>query len=712
MGEGSALQKTGRGGGFPRGEESREVMTVNTVKALGALALLAAGVAPAADGTNLLKNAGFESALEPAWERRTPDDAQRKTFRAEAGGRSGGAAVLENLAPAYTRLRQGQDRSIAVAPGSLLELSAWVRSELDTNGAAMVQIYCLGDKGEILAQPISAPIRGACDWTRRRVRTQVPDGTAYVMAYLQIRDGAGKVWFDDAELAVKRPPQKQEPRPAIALLTDLPETNAVLLRARTLFGDGLKRAAPEPAALQGSAGALALYEGSVPPALGPALEAFARGGGRVFMDMRAFARSRGAEAAAASVGDVKSPSLATRMQAGLRVLRASDVTAGFAVGQIMPRAGWPDGKLFVLPPGLAIPGLEVLAVAPGGEAGLVRLAVGAGSITACDLLSLREPHCRNVDAYCAFTPVSAALGNPVRFGHYYPRRLNYDGVVEEMKRLAAVHPAVIRVEEEGPASEPYRLWSLNLGKPGAPLYFLYAAAHGSEWEPGYGLMTFARLVAEGKMRDAVDLEKVQIKIIPLLNPSGYERMRRQNAQGVDLNRQGDLNWERFAGKDSNKDGLYGPHDYDWKGTAPFSEPETQVYRKIVGRPELYCLLDYHGNSGARDNKLGFTPFTGHPDNELMALEVQRIANARLRGRHLLRQSDEEAPSPYLLDVLRPDGDRPMLINSGARDRFGLLIELTAGYPESYGTVLQTDVTCELCRALFLAYPPPAKWPRE
>ena len=52
------------------------------------------------------------------------------------------------------------------------------------------------------------------------------------------------------------------------------------------------------------------------------------------------------------------------------------------------------------------------------------------------------------------------------------------------------------------------------------------------------------------------------------------------------------------------------------------------------------------------------------------------------------------------------GPRPYLMNTSARDRFGLLIELTAGYPESYGTVLQTDVTCELCRALFVAYPPP------
>jgi len=672
---------------------------------------IAAGVATAGAGENLLVNAGFEKPLEPAWEKRTPDDAQRKLYRADGAGRSGAAAVLENVVPAYTRLRQGKDRSLVVAPGSLIELAAWAKSELDTNGVAMLQIYCLGGKGEILSQPTSAPVCGAFDWTRSRVRALVPEGTAYVMAYLQIRDGVGKVWFDDVELVVKRPPLARVPVPRIALLTDLPDTNAVIRRVRVLFEDGLTRVEPgRPAALRGASGALALYEGAVPASVWPLLDGFARGGGRVFMDIRAFARSQGAEAVAVAVGEPKSPSLEARMAAGLRVVRVSDATAGFEVGQIMPRAGWPDGKLFVLPAGFAPAGLEVLAVAPGGQAGLVRLAAGKGAVTACDLLSLREPNCRNVDAYYAFTPVSGALGNPVRFGQYFPRRLTYDGVVAEMKRLAEAYPA-IRIEEEGPASEPYRLWSLNLGKPGAPLYFMYAAAHGSEWESGYGLMTFAKLLAEGKFKDEVDLQKVQIKIIPLLNPSGYDKMRRQNGQGVDLNRQGDYQWERFKGRDSNKDGRFGPYDYDWKGIAPFAEPEAQVYRKIAGCPELYCVLDLHGNSGAKDNKIGILPVTAHPDNEMRALELQRIANARLRGRHLLRQSDEEEASQYLLGSIISDGARPVLQNTSARDRFGLLIELSAGYASSYGTVLQTDVVCELCRALFLAYPPPAAWPR-
>jgi len=60
----------------------------------------------------------------------------------------------------------------------------------------------------------------------------------------------------------------------------------------------------------------------------------------------------------------------------------------------------------------------------------------------------------------------------------------------------------------------------------------------------------------------------------------------------------------------------------------------------------------------------------------------------------------------LLDRVYMGGHAPQLKNTSARDRYGLVIEVTAGYSASYGTLLQTDVVCELCRALFLAYPPP------
>ena len=89
----------------------------------------------------------------------------------------------------------------------------------------------------------------------------------------------------------------------------------------------------------------------------------------------------------------------------------------------------------------------------------------------------------------------------------------------------------------------------------------------------------------------------------------------------------------------------------------------------------------------------------------MGFEMQEIANARLRGRHLLRQSQEDSASQYLLNSVSMGSGSPFLMNSAARNKFGRLVELTGSYRETYGTILQTDVTCEICRALFLAYPP-------
>jgi hypothetical protein len=88
------------------------------------------------------------------------------------------------------------------------------------------------------------------------------------------------------------------------------------------------------------------------------------------------------------------------------------------------------------------------------------------------------------------------------------------------------------------------------------------------------------------------------------------------------------------------------------------------------------------------------------------MDLQRLANRRLRGRHALRQNREDTVSPYTLRDIHQGGAVPFLMNTSMAGRYGVLIELTAGYPSTYGTVLQTDVTCELCRALFEAYPPP------
>ena len=657
---------------------------------------------------NLLANPSFEAPLAPHWEKRTPEDETRTLRRVEEVGRDGSAAaVLENLQSSYTRLRQGADRSIAIEPGSLVELSAWVRSEMTEESKITLQIYCLDGEGGILAQPRSPVESGSFDWKRASVWTAVPDGTVYTMAYLQVQEGTGKVTFDDVELVVRQKPLPRAPAPKVVLFSDLLDDNACLNDLKTLFEDGLTRpvdgelAAP----LADATGLLVLYEGrEVPASVFATAERYARSGGRVFMDMRNFAQWQRTEPVQAKVGSGAKATVEAQMEVGLHVVAASPVTAGFEVDQIMPRASYPEGTLWTLPKGFGLPGMEVLAVTSDGDPGIVQLKIGKGVIVAADVLSLREPYCRNIDGYYKYAPITNALTNPVQFGRYFSRKLSYAEFVEEMKAVANASPKIC-FEEEGPACDGQPICSLNLGTSGKPLYFLYAAAHGSEWEPGYGLLCFAEELAEGRYSDVVDLNEVEVTIIPLLNPSGYDARRRQNNNGVDLNRQGDYEWERFKGRDSNEDGTWAPFDYDWKGDAPFGEPEAKVYRTIAERENLYCVLDFHGNSSATSNKLAVLPATARSDNGIRTMHLQQIANARLRGRHLLRQNPEETSKQYLLERVQQGGRTPFLMNTSAKDRYGVLIELTAGYSSTYGTVLQTDVTCELCRALFVAYPP-------
>jgi len=681
------------------------------------LTILGCGPASGREPENLLRNPGFEEELAPAWDKRTPDDDQRKLDRVQGLGRSGQwCLVLENRKPVQTRLRQGQDHSLVIAPGSLVELSAWVKAELDGPGTASVQMYCMDPKEKILAQPAYRATGQPGQWSRVRALVQVPPGTEYCMVYVQIRDGTGRALFDDVGLRVVCEPRPLAPAPKIGLLTDLPSEDECLENVKLLLAEGLVELGETTLGRQlaDCAGAVVLSRaGTIGPSVQDALAEFARRGGAVFVDLRAFAAWRSIPTATASVawppeGEPATETLSAprrQMLTGLRVSRASPITAGFEPGQIIPYSG-KDGKLLVLDTLRTPEDVEVLAAAPDGRPGVVRLAVGRGQVAAPDVLSLREPYVANIDAYYKYLFLANALARPesLQLAEYYPRKLPYAEFVDLMRRTAEEFPA-IQFKEEGPGCGDYKIYSLNLGRPGAPLYFLYAAAHGSEWEPGYGLLTLAKRLAQGRLADAVDLDKVCVKIVPLLNPSGYDLRQRHNAHGVDLNRQGDYRWELYPGRDSNKDGTYGPGDSDWKGTGPFCEPEAQTYRRIVQSPNLHCLLDFHGNSsGAGNNKVAFAAATAREDNQIRALDLQRLVNQRLRRRYVLRQSMEKVFTPYLLEHVGLDGGRPLLMNTGARDRYGLLVELTAGYPDTYGTVLQTEVTCEVCRALFLAFP--------
>ena len=85
---------------------------------------------------------------------------------------------------------------------------------------------------------------------------------------------------------------------------------------------------------------------------------------------------------------------------------------------------------------------------------------------------------------------------------------------------------------------------------------------------------------------------VGVAFIPDLNPDGAVAGTRENANGVDLNRNWDADWQPDS---------YGPSGLvvGGGGTKPFSEPETRALARSSGRPAVRRgdLLSQSGRPG-------------------------------------------------------------------------------------------------------------------
>ncbi len=439
------------------------------------------------------------------------------------------------------------------------------------------------------------------------------------------------------------------------------------------------------------------------------------GTGKAYFDDMSLRILSGEEADAKDGGNlIRNPGFEIG-EGGHEIVLETSATSGFKKGDIFPRMD-EDGMLCVLPGEVADEGIEALAVVAGSaEISFAKKQLGKGYIYGIDMFSVGEPNAsRESDgSFYKYLFMTNTLTNTVRYGEWYQAperegastRYTHADIADEMRKIADSFPGV-EFEKEGPGSGGYEIYSLNIGKEGAPLYFFYAAAHGEEWDPAYGLLTFTRRLAAGEFRDVVDLDRAAFKIIPVLNPWGYDNFRRTNANNVDLNRQGDYRWEEFG---MNQKGYDETHPSYWKGHhGPFSEPETIVYSRIIDENEdrIYFVLDFHGNKSAVNNKLCMLPVNGLPDNQSRAILWAHHLNENVRGRYILQQSGESKASPYLMRMPVMSSPGPMLINTSAKDRYGFVIELTAAYRTNIASILVTDFVCEIIRSILVVYPVP------
>ena len=146
----------------------------------------------------------------------------------------------------------------------------------------------------------------------------------------------------------------------------------------------------------------------------------------------------------------------------------------------------------------------------------------------------------------------------------------YDSLDNDLDTLVSNYPTLFTKKNEGVASNGDPIYSYNFGSSDKPWVIFVSGVHGTEEHAFIPEVRFMEKLGEWYATDEIVqnvFENYYIKFIPLVNPYGIKNYTRYNANGVDINRNYDYEWDNFYSS--------------YKGSSAFSEAESQVLRDII-----------------------------------------------------------------------------------------------------------------------------------
>ena len=256
-------------------------------------------------------------------------------------------------------------------------------------------------------------------------------------------------------------------------------------------------------------------------------------------------------------------------------------------------------------------------------------------------LALRQLQNNEISArYAAVTTTS-----PLPSGRDTYRTLrDYE---QELRTLAASNPSLVRLFSLDRRSlEGREILGIEISRnvtstsDGRPTFLMMGLHHAREWPSGEHTMEFAydllRGVSTGNARISGLLDKVRVLVVPVVNPDGFEQSRkwgdlvdirevdnggtvtilgnpgnaykRKNCrlEGLDTTPSGACEISSPGGfgigvdLNRNYGGLWGgdgaaetPEDPTYRGSGPFSEPETQGVRELISERHVTALITNH-----------------------------------------------------------------------------------------------------------------------
>lgn len=227
---------------------------------------------------------------------------------------------------------------------------------------------------------------------------------------------------------------------------------------------------------------------------------------------------------------------------------------------------------------------------------------------------------------------------------------SYAELERDLKTLEKSFPSLVKLFEIGTSLENRKIYAVkisdnvSLNENEAEVLFL-GCHHAREWisveVPYFLAKHLAENYATGaEIRKIVD--RSEIWIVPLVNPDGLEysihyyrywrKNRRSNADGsygVDLNRNYGFNW----GLD-NTGSSPNPSSAVYRGTGPFSEPETKAVRDLFLQKKFQAMITFHSYSQIILYPWGYTTQSSDKDGLLSRIaagmsQLMRAVNGRL-----------------------------------------------------------------------------------
>jgi len=228
------------------------------------------------------------------------------------------------------------------------------------------------------------------------------------------------------------------------------------------------------------------------------------------------------------------------------------------------------------------------------------------------------------------------------FGAYH----TYPEAIAAMDALMAAHPAIMTRQSIGQSLEGRTLWVYKISDHPAvdeaePEVFFNAYIHAREVITFEILYDLAQYLVEGYGTDpraTVLVDSREIWIEPVVNPDGVEYnhltdpqgggMWRKNRRdsgggifGVDLNRNFGYQW----GYDDEGSEPY-PDSEVYRGTAPFSEPETAAMRDFVISRHFTLGINYHSYANIHLLPFGYDLIPAPDRDAMFAIGLKRAVD--------------------------------------------------------------------------------------